>query len=40
VGLLTSVGANVAGLVLEAEEGFVAQMALIGTRRLHILIGF
>lgn len=40
MGLLAGVGADVAGLVLEAEEGFVAQVALIGTRCLHILIRF
>lgn len=38
VGLLASVGADVAGLVLEAEEGFVAEMALVWTRDARFLI--
>lgn len=31
MGLFTSVGANVACLVLEAKEGFIAEVALVGT---------
>lgn len=38
VGLLAGVGADVAGLVLEAEERFVAEMALVWTRDARLLI--
>lgn len=38
MGLLAGVGANVAGLVLEAEEGFVTEMALVRARDTRLLI--
>src|SRR5690242_9373773 len=34
MGLLSSVGANVTGLVLQTVEGLVAQRALVGTRQV------
>lgn len=34
VGLFASVSADVAGLVLEAQKGFVAEVALVGARGL------
>lgn len=30
MGLFAGMGANVSGLVLEAKEGFVAEVALVG----------